>query len=223
MKIDLTFRELEEVKQEIQNFKTTYFVFLKENSKNDIAFLSKKIIFFKYIIRNNNIDYRINALTSDYIYLLESIWNKNIRYFYLNVRSIIEHSLRIFNDVSSDNTLTNSELFTLSKNKLTTFKENNVNFNIIEDQYSIACNYVHGNINANLPLAEFFIDSIDKNKEFIFIETKIRQICVLVEELGKLFLYTNASIIDDAFHRRKSILKYLTNEDYLLELRRLVN
>lgn len=63
--VDLTKRELEDIKLEINSFIEQEFGSFNELQKNHIKFVLKKIVFLKYITRQLGKDFRFQVLISD--------------------------------------------------------------------------------------------------------------------------------------------------------------
>lgn len=214
---DPTFEELRIVKGEIQSFVTDFFNPPSEHMKNYFINICKKIVLLKYLVRQLPTDYRYRALLSDLCYLLNSIELGELRYYYLNVRSIIEQSMRIVVDVSDTATITNVELM----ERVLRFSNGinhtrAVNIGIIQDEYSKACLYVHGNSNAQMGLAEYYNSSFRTTKSIEGLDTKLNQLVGLLKSAFSLIILSHAGLVDAAFHRRKSILRYLISDDDLV-------
>lgn len=155
-----------------------------------------------------------NPGISDLCYLLNSIECGEIRYYYLNVRSVIEQSMRIVADLESTNTITNVELMEKVvnvKNSLSHVQL--INTDIIHDEYNKACLYVHGNSNAQMELADYYFNSFRQSKKIESLDTKLNQLVSLLKSIFNLLLMRKLDLVDGAFHRRKSILRYLVNDD----------
>ena len=96
MKNNLSLFELNAVKEEITSFlkkleELDNNGFLSEQSNKDfIMFLAKKIMFLKYLYQAD-VKYTLAVLISDFFFLILSIIKSEIRYIYLNERSIIEN------------------------------------------------------------------------------------------------------------------------------------
>ena len=145
--------------------------------------------------------------------------NKNIRYYYLNVRSIIENSLRFINGYNSSNTISTQELIDLTKQFIHAKNISNVDFNVIESEYSKACDFVHGNITARMPLAQSFEDCFGEKNKMPKMNIMLQQSIKLIDELFKVMAHSHIQLIDSAFHRRKTILRYLVNDNFLSVIR----
>lgn len=158
MNNDPTYSELSSIKKEIRDFVGTKLSSFCELEQNHIVYLLKKVIFIKYIIHQDSFDYRTNAILSDFIHLIDCIVKKNRRYYHLNMRSIIEHVLRVFNNIDSINTIPNYDLMEKTKTKIQLIELDDfrVNSDIIFDAYSDSSIYVHGNIKSNLTLTQYF-------------------------------------------------------------------
>lgn len=205
---DLTFKELSDIKSEINSFIEFEFYFLDELEKNNLRFVLKRVVFLKYLIRQTGGDFRFQALASDIMYLISSIKKGETRYYYFNLRSIIEQALRIINNIDSTDTITNSSIMEKTK-ELIDVNAIVINLDVIKNEYSTSCLYVHGNENANMELAEFYQNCIEHNNQIENLSQKLRVLVKLLKELFDLILIIQNSVVDAAYHRRKSILKFL--------------
>lgn len=142
------------------------------------------------------------------MYLIRSIKNGEERYYYLNLRSIIEHSLRIVNNIDSIDTVTNNEIIENTKN-LIKLKGISVNISLIKTEYTKSCLYVHGNEKAGMNLALYYQSSIECEGSIKEISSKLNILVKLLKELFDLILISQNNIVDTAFFRRKTVLKYL--------------
>lgn len=213
---DVTVKELNDIKREIDSFLHSRFSSFQESEKNNLKFILKKVVLFKYLIRQQPEKFHYNVLLSDLMYLLNSIETGEYRYYYFNLRSIIEQSLRIINDLQSTDTTTNTSIMIMT-NKLIEYYKLRVNMDIIKDEYNKCCLFVHGNENAGMSLAEIYMDCISDNKIFPKRKETLNQFIKLYNELLKLIIVKQTTIFDAAFFRRKYILKFLIG-DTLFEI-----
>lgn len=210
-KTDLTIKELVDVKGEINDFIKAEFSDVKEIDRNKIIFIIKKIVLLKYLTRQANSDYRFNALISDIMYLIRSIKTGEERYYYFNLRSIIEHSLRIVNNIDSTNTISNNDIMEITK-ELIASKDASINISLIKDEYNKSCLYVHGNEKARMNLAAYYQNCFEHKGLIEGISQKLNVLIKMLKELFDLMLISQNNIVDAAFFRRKTILKYLLVE-----------
>ncbi|AVK84433.1 hypothetical protein C3943_13065 [Lysinibacillus sp. B2A1] len=207
-KFDLTIKEVSEVKGEIQRFIDLEFSFLEIKDKNNLIFILKKIVFLKYLIRQESSNYILNALTSDIMYLIGNMKKGEERYYYFNIRSIIEQSLRLINNLTSTDTISNSSVMENTDSIVNQYNAS-INMDIIKDEYIKSCRYVHGNENANMNLAVMYQDCIQEKGIIEGISVKLNQLVKLLQALFDLIIITQNNLIDAAFFRRKTILEYL--------------
>lgn len=213
--VNLTHKELIDIKTEINSFIKHEFDKCNEEEKNNLRFVLKKIVFLKYLIRQSEGDFRFLALTSDIMYLISSIKKGETRYYYFNLRSIIEQALRIINNIDSTDTISNSSVIDKTK-ELIEVNRVAINLDVIKDEYNTSCLYVHGNENAKMQLAEFFQNCFESNNQIENLTQKLRVLVKLINSLINLILVSQNFIVDAAYHRRKSILKFLLGEQSYL-------
>ncbi|BCC18520.1 TPA: hypothetical protein ACLE2C_003584 [Bacillus paranthracis] len=215
---ELTQKELKDIKSEINSFIELEFNTLEELEKNNLRFVLKRVVFLKYLIRQSS-DFRFEALTSDIIHLISSIKKGESRYYYFNLRSIIEQALRIVNNIDSTNTIPNTSIMEKTK-KLVDASQVSINLDVIQDEYNTSCLYVHGNENADMNLAEFYQNCIEHNNQIQHLPRKLKVLVKLLNELFDLILISQNAIVDAAYHRRKSILKFLVGNPSYLQFER---
>ena len=180
----------------------------KQSTKDFISFLAKKLIFLKYIHQEEP-DYHLAILISDFFFLILSIIKNEIRYMYLNERSMIENFTRYIMKVSLENNQVTHLLFE-EMNK-TFFKHTlyQSDFSLIKSEYNTSCNYVHGGykLKKNLisVLEEYTCNKIqlDNSKSVYSNMTKLINIFI------RIIIHDNVDTINACFYRKKSILKYL--------------
>lgn len=209
----MVYQEIENRKAEIEDVIEHLFPDKDVDIQNSIKKVIKNTLFFKYLEQEYS-DYYISSIISDYMYFLYSLRKLNYRYMNLNLRSIIEYSLKTFLEEETDGAAKTYDLINRSKEKYSNNSSIIVDFNVIESIYSNTCDFIHGNINAQMPIISYFdeIDSLEEDKN-----TTRRTLnhCINVsKELQKLLLISHKYIIDGAFHRKKSLLEYLINKSY---------
>lgn len=219
----ISIQELNDIKKDIEEFMQT----IKKRSNlinyhqidNDFfCFLSKHIIFFKYLYNNNNDNYFYKVIISDLYYLILSIIENNERYLYLNERSIIENYTRAIMQTEVETNYVTDNLFdkmfiSLKNEPLINFNKDD--FSKIKSAYRISCNYIHGGKFLNNSLAYILTEcnnihiSLNERKKIY------SQITSVLKIYDKILIYREASQINGCFHRRKSIFKYLLGEKFL--------
>lgn len=212
---DLTVRELLDVKAEIKKFVDNNFLSFNELEKNQMIFVLKKVVLLKYVLRYDSSDYKINAMISDLLYLIKSLDDGEERYYYFNIRSIIEHSLRIVNNLESVNTITNSEIMGITK-RMIVDEGIDVNLDIIKNEYSTSCLYIHGNENSNMNLSAYYDSFYNKKEIMKNLASKLNILVKLLNEIFNLIIIKQNEKVDHSFYRRKSILKYLLGDSSYL-------
>lgn len=194
---------------------------LNEEDKSLFRYLGKKAIFIKDLKYNLHVNGEysyISQLLSDIMYLIKSYKDDEIRYTYLNIRSIIEAYTRLFNRVPYGSNIISMSTLLENINRYITrnnLKDNNgkiINYSRLKSLYSESCLYIHGNKEARQTLHENYqtannpqIDSKNKNK-------LNRSIRFLFETLVLLASYRFSTILNDYSIRRKLMLKYLIGD-----------
>jgi hypothetical protein len=103
---DMTYNEIETCKKEIKKFITDihnikgYNLNIKTYDEEFFVIVSKHIIFFKYLLMGNTAVFYFKSIISDLYYYIDSILKLEVRYMYLNERSIIENYTRLITNIS---------------------------------------------------------------------------------------------------------------------------
>ena len=230
MSIDITFVELDRIKCHICNFLN---IISQRNKLNDyqqidkdfFSFIAKHIVFFRYLYNNDEDTHFYKALISDLYCLILSIIQNNIRYIYLNERSIIENYMRaIMQEKIKDNQVT-TLLFKEMNEQLQQIQDVNFtkdDFSKLKNAYRTSCNYIHGGnlLNDNLV---FVLEEYD-NMSFSLSDRKsfYLQVQTVFKIYDKILIYKQNEYINLCFHRKKSILEYLLGKkytDFLIDIR----
>lgn len=208
---DMTYQELANIKEEINDFIDSKLVSFEELEKNNIRFVLKKIVLTKYLLIHNKSDYRYKALSSDLMYLINSIKKGEIRYYFFNLRSIIEQALRIINNINSTEIINNVEVMNQTQ-ELINSHGFYIELDVIRESYKTSCLYVHGNESVDIGIIEYYENSFEKNVQIKNVRRKLKVLIKLLTNLFDLIILIHVHEVDAAFHRRKTILKYLIGE-----------
>lgn len=219
MKNNLSLFELNAVKEEITSFlkkleELDNNGFLSEQSNKDfIMFLAKKIIFLKYLYQAD-VKYPLAVLISDFFFLILSIIKSEIRYIYLNERSIIENFTRYIMEVPLEDSYVTYTLLEQMNQKFFKHTTSQSDFSLIKGEYSIACNYVHGGEKLEKSLISVLAEYTEHK---IMIEQQ--SLCANMIKLINIFIHIIVScrleVIDSCFHRKKSVLRYLIGKSII--------
>lgn len=221
MELDLTKRELYFIKSDVSDFidkisnlsKEFQFDF-KSEDKAFFSIIAKHVIFFKYLLLVNNDCQLCRGLIYDLFSISIAIIKNEVRYIYLNERSIVENYLRlILHRYIKDNRITRETFATLNKTQFRcSFTQDE--FSLIKGEYSVASSYIHGNFDSQASLTavfdNFLNDSLVKFNKSKFYNRTIK----LLKLLDRLLLSEHYMFISDSFHRKKTILAYLFGKDF---------
>lgn len=216
----ITYTEIESIKSNISTFIDKLNEISLESEQNVdeeqrkfFIFISKHIIFFKYLYDGMGNMYFFKVIISDLYYYVLSILKNETRYVYLNERSIIENYTRavVRRTVEEDHVTNNLFLKIKSMDFAFDFKEED--YSLIKDEYITSCEYVHGSsiLNDNL---SFFLNECLENKQFIKEPSKYyKRISKIFKIYDKMLISEYGEAISGCFHRRKTLLKYLLGND----------
>lgn len=220
MKEDMTYNEIDLVKSNISLFTE----FLKKFAESegriliqaDIDFfslLSKHIIFYKYMyIDDCPLGHFYKVLISDCYYLILSIIRNEMRYIYVNERSIIENYARlIINKTVEENHVTEQILggIKVQYNGILTDAE----FSLIKSEYAMSCSYIHGGDVLGSVLSDAFNECIKNNQKFKDKNKYYVRVQRLLKSFDNILIVAYKYEVSGAFHRRKSLLEYLLGKD----------
>lgn len=220
--MDMTYSEIEYVKSNINNFvemiaqisKAEDFEF-KQCDKEFFVFIAKHIVFLKYLYNGMGRLYFFKVIISDLYYYVLSIIKGEIRYMYLNERSIIENYTRAATHIMVEDDHVTENTFKLIKEKKYPFKFTSDDYALIKDEYRTSCGYIHGGnvLEDNL---SFVFDECINNKKIIKNKTNYyMRIINIIKVYDKILISEYSDKVSGCYHRRKSLLKYLIGEECL--------
>lgn len=206
--IDMFINKLNEISSQLDHKLT------KEDEKFFI-FISKHIIFFKYLYRDMDKMYFFKVLISDLYYYILSILKNETRYMYLNERSIIENYTRaVIRTTVEEDHITANVFLELKKIEFSfDFKEGD--YSLIKNEYITSCGYVHGGIVLNDSLSLNLDECFENNKFTKKINKYYIRIMKIFKTYDKMLISEYAECISGCFHRQKTVLKYLLGDDCL--------
>lgn len=189
-----------------------------------LRFISKKIIFLKDIKSvipeiDDSVSFYINQIISDLIYLIESYQKNELRYTYLNMRSLIEGFARLFSLVESGTNKVSMTLLLenineyINLNDLVDSNGKKLEYSRLKSLYKECCLYVHGNIKANFSLLEYYKEIQNKS---ITLQQKRKlnsDIKFLINVLITIACYRFSSPLNDIFFRGKLKLEFLIGKE----------
>lgn len=219
---DMTFYQIKEIKDNINEFiikLSDEFIKngkdMKQSDQDFYIFLSKQIIFMKKLYLGMGKPYFFKVIISDLYNFILSIINNDLRYVYLNERSIIENYVRAVMKTSVDEDHVTQNVFNKLKEKQSIYGISDDEFSLILSEYRTSCGYIHGGIALDDTLSFVFDDCI-------FNKTEIKKINNYYERLRKIFQCFNkmliceyGNIISGCFHRQKSTFEYLLGKKSL--------
>ncbi|HFI0633821.1 TPA: hypothetical protein ACGO2G_000279 [Streptococcus suis] len=211
-------KQLEDVKININNYLDTLDGI--NEIRGDIVYLLKQIIFFKMLSLASQDDITKGfylKIVSDLYYIIDCLQKKQVRYFYFNVRSLLENYLRLLMKTTTENNHITNEVFRKFKEKFSTitnqqFILHEEEFSLIKSEYSTACEFVHGGevIKDSLVfVSDDFIIPDDFSRK-----NKCEKIRTILKIFNRLLLHEAYEDIDSTFHRKKTILEYLNRKSF---------
>jgi len=176
----------------------------------------KKSIFLKIIheksLRGNR---HLLSVIYDFLGCISAIKKNEDRYFYFNIRSCIENSIRFLLNKDNDDEIGVTRMFSEFKERYKGVD----GVSALTRVYSDACNYVHNNVKADIDVSKSY-KYIDSSK--IFEKKKSRNLCndlVSVQSsLDNFLLINNKEDIKYSFLYLNENIEYLINKKFLERL-----
>lgn len=220
MKEDMTYNEICQIKYYINQFNETLTKFAEQNeliiqqsSFDFFAFISKHILFYKYMYQNNSIGRYYKVLISDCYYYIITIIKDEVRYMYVNERSIIENYLRLIVNKSVDESHITDKIFHEIKEQQHFFRITDDEYSLLKSEYSESCGYIHGGNVLDNNLSVVFNECILNDKKVSEKNKYYQRIKKMIKTLDHMLVLQYKEDVSGAFHRRKSLLSYLIGEE----------
>lgn len=184
---------------------------LTSTEQEFFRFISKQIIFLKQLLENYD-KYEIKVLISDFYNLIISIIKNEDRCIYLHERSIIENYTRlIVNDSIRNNYIMSNSFGKLREIKKASRIISDDEYSLIKSEYRVSCGYVHGSELLNDNLVYVFNELVSNDMPLKNRNNYFQRMIKLVKIYNRLLYFTHNNDVDNSFHRRKSVLTFLTN------------
>lgn len=221
--IEICKNEINDLNEYLENYSMSqYGKFLDQKTREFYRFISKQIIFFKYVLRAYSKTYSIKVVISDFLSLILNDLKSEQRYYYLNQRSIIESYMRlILKDEINNTHITKQSFLNLKQQNETELSE--VEYNKIINEYKIACSFIHGGNFLSEHLVSNFSECLDEKTKISerTRKSQIFQFIELINIFNKIFLIHNIEVVDNSFHRDKVTLEYLMGKKYMTKFSQL--
>lgn len=222
MSNDMTYSELHLIKSDINTFvnrlndiSNEYNHDLTKEEKDFFIFISKHIVFFKYLYKGTESMYFFKVIISDMYYYILSILKNETRYIYLNERSIIENYTRAVVRKTVEEDHVTERLFLIMKSIKFKFDFKEEDYSLIKSEYTTSCGYVHGSNILNESLSFVLNECLENNKFIRDINKYHERIRNILRIYDKMLISEYGDFISSCFHRRKTILSYLLGQDSL--------
>lgn len=222
---DMTYYEIKLIKRDIKSFSNELIKYGNKQNKHlnvkDTSFfnfISKRIVFLKFLYRgeySNKKKYFYKVLISDYYNLIISLIKSEVRYIYVNERSLIENYTRLLTSTTIEEDRVTGKIINSLKSKEYLFKLTEDDFSLIKSEYSISSGYIHGGLILDKSLLYIF-EEFTKNK-WTLRETNdyYERVQKMIKTFDKMMVSEFHEFINSCFHRRKSVLEYLLGNETL--------
>ncbi|EGT3599404.1 hypothetical protein [Clostridium perfringens] len=222
MSNDITYSELVLIKSNINEFNNKLEEIaislghqITKEEKDFYIFISKHIIFFKYLYNGMNNQYFFKVMISDLYYFILSILKGETRYVYLNERSIIENYTRAITRKTVEEDHVTENLFLIMKGTTYSFDFTESDYALIKNEYTTSCGYIHGGNILNDNLASVLNECLENNILIKDINKYHNRIKKILKVYDKMLISQYGEYISGRFHRRKTIFEYLLGKECL--------
>lgn len=219
---DMIYAEIKHIKSDIssfiirlQEYAGEHDAIMEETDRQFFSVIAKHIVFWKYVVFPNNLGRFYRVLISDgYNYIISIIKNE-IRYVYVNERSIIENYIRLIINKTLEEDHVTDKIFSEIKQHKYLFEFTEDEFSLIKSEYSVSCSYIHGGSYLDENLIYGFDECIKNEKTLKNKNKYYARICRMLKILDKMLISTYTDEISGSFFRKKSVLEYLMGKDCL--------
>lgn len=209
-----TFKETNE---EIDKFINILMKQKKLPNTSELRAITKLIIFMKTVINYKKPTHYNNCLLYDILSVMNSLTSTSIRQFHYVFRSFIENFIRSMLNLSDTDETGVNELFRRFRDTFGGSESDEI-INYVYREYTNSCLYVHSNAKANVSIQVHLSEIISTN-DFTpkTLVTTIIKILKTLQKMTHLIIHAYPHIVENAFYRRKQLLRYLIGHNsYLL-------
>ncbi|HBV85746.1 MAG TPA: hypothetical protein DEF42_03605 [Desulfosporosinus sp.] len=196
------------VKNALDTFREEFKDIRNEGLVNTFISILKKVIFFNLTIKESNLHNTryFNSIIYDALNAIISICKGNERYCYFDIRSLIENSLRVSLRLEDNDEMSVTSLFYR-------FNESGLgNYQLIKNYYSLACDYVHNNSRADLPVTSSYVELKNSHSSEERMLQRSRDLLQLISEITYIVLVVYNDEVNHIFYRKSTSLKFLVSE-----------
>ncbi|SIS97937.1 hypothetical protein [Salimicrobium salexigens] len=178
----------------------------------------KRIIFLKIFLQTKEPSHYPNALLYDSLTSLHTLATRSERYFFFNIRSLIENTLRtILNLTDFDRTGVN-ELFRISRDKYASNTKIIEVISLLSDKYTYSSNFVHSNISANMEINLYFKEVTNQSTSDKDLTKLLNLFLLILTKISEIIVIVFPDEVEHIFHRKKETLIYLVNQKIVQEI-----
>lgn len=206
------YADFSELKIEIETYLEMLSSFKELPCMKEIKSITKYILFLNQFTQNKeNMHYK-NFMIYDVLMLMHSLTQNSVRNFFNTYRSFIENFIRTMLELNDNDETGVRELFKRLRDFETNEKIKEI-IDFIEGEYSKGCEFVHSNINADMPVFTYYSDIIKTDE---MNERKVTQLVMkvltLMKKITLFIIYIYSNRIEGIFYRRKQELRFLIGD-----------
>ncbi len=151
-------------------------------------------------------------MISDLYYFILSIIKREMRYMYVNERSIIENYMRAIMQISLQDDHITEAIFQKMRNKNFLCDFTDAEYSLIKNEYVTSCEYIHGGNILNDNLAYVLDECVNNDFEIKDRSKYYVRVQNIFKLFDKLIVAEKTLYISGCFHRKKSVMEYLLGE-----------
>lgn len=161
------------------------------------------------------------SLISDLYFFMDSILKNQLRYIYLNKRSIIENYIRIIKKIE-DGRVTVSVFEEMNSNAYSEYSDylSQGYYMFLKGEYSETCEYIHGGKKWQADLVEEYLSCCKVYSKVGYVlnnkESFYKNFYKIVRLLNMITFIEHYDNIISCFHRKTGVVQYLQGDKYCL-------
>ena len=192
---------------EIKNFRVELDWIRQESDKNNVISIIKKVLFMRIILYRTIVEsYRyFNSIIYDCLSAINCLQLNKKRYFYFDLRSMIENILRCSLKKGDADETGITELF----RQFGELSLPQYIYDQLTSLYANSCDYVHNNIRAELPVAKSFLDIKNDMLSDKQLTSLISDLLKIINIAVEIVIEVYFNEVEYAFYRTNPTIDFL--------------
>lgn len=183
--------------------------------ENLLKNISKNLLFQKetLLMDNSKNKYYRKAYIYNSLLIINSLNKNSILHFYQTYRTCIENFIRVVLDLKDNDDTGVNAIFKMLEENISNSTELIDIFNYIKGEYSEACNYVHSNLKADIPIALYYNEIVSsKEMDERTLKRLINKVKTLEYMLTRMLLLMYPLTVESIYSKRYEVLKFLIGD-----------